>query len=621
MLYQGCSASDFAAKSQCYRFAVLSPARRRQRLKLGGLIAGAWVLGLASRLVSLQITQFEMWQQWGLKQHLAEVRLSSERGPLYDRYDRLLAVSVPAGSVYVRPGQVTDKAGASRAVAEVLGLSPEAIREKINYPKPFVWVKRQIPRSYAERVTNLKIPGVGYVLESKRYYPYNQAASALIGKVGVDGAGLSGVELLFDEHLRGEHRESVSTRDAFGNLINVADVDPEGMELPRGDALKLTLDAEIQMIVDEELEKARAQTHAKATLGVMVDARSGEILAMGQSPNLNFNSAQPISRDALRNLAVETVLEPGSIMKPLVAAAAIEAGLVTPQVLINCENGKFPMGRHTIKDVHPSGIIPLHDVVVRSSNIGMTKVGLLLGRDRLYASLTRYGFGENQQLGLAGETGGILRPVSSWAAVDVATHSFGQGIAVTPLQVARAVSAIANGGTLPPLHFLYQDQPASGERILSEQTTRAVREMMYGVVEDEHGTGRKALIPGVRVGGKTGTAQKARPNGRGYQSGVYAASFVGFVDASAIGVNRILTLVVVVDEPHGAGSIYGGTLAAPVFQRIMQRSLHVLSAEHEFKTRPWPGQEREQLPLPFEEASPAQIAMQQAFPMRVPGVG
>ncbi len=585
MMYQSSVGVDFAAKQQCYRFGVLSGAKRRGRLFLIGGIAGLWIICLIARLASLQITNFETWQQWGLKQHLAEVKLASERGPLYDRFDRLLAVSVPVGSVYVRPGQIADKKGTASAIASILGLKPDRILDKLNQKKPFVWIKRQIPRAFAEKVADLNIPGAGYLMESRRYYPYNQAASALIGKVGLDGVGLSGVEMLYEGHLHGEHKESLSTRDALGNLIQVSDVDPAGLELPRGDSLKLTLDAEIQMIVDEELEAARNSTNAKATMAVMVDADSGEILAMGQSPSVNFNTDQNVPKQALHNLPIETVLEPGSIMKPIVAAAAIDDGLISPETLLNCEGGKYPIGKHVIKDVHPNGVISLHDVVVRSSNIGMTKVGMLLGKDRLYESLRRFGFGSNLKLGLAGETPGILRHVSTWAQVDVATHSFGQGVAVTPLQVVRAVSAIANGGVLPTLSFLQKDSRPEGVRIISQKTAEKVREMMYGVIEDEHGTGKKGEIDGVRVGGKTGTAQKARAGGRGYQPGAYAASFAGFVDASSIGVNRIISLIVVVDEPHG-GTIYGGTLAAPVFQRIMQRSLHVISAENELKNHP-----------------------------------
>ncbi|MEI6517492.1 MAG: penicillin-binding protein 2, partial [bacterium] len=314
---------------------------------------------------------------------------------------------------------------------------------------------------------------------------------------------------------------------------------------------------------------------------VMIDSETGEIIALSQSPSYNFNNPSTDSKNALRNLLVETVFEPGSVMKPIVAAAAIDAGVVTAREKINCENGRFPFSKHTIKDVHPSGVIPFHDVVVRSSNIGMTKVGIKLGSERLYTYLKKFGFGDPSGLALAGETAGILRPEPSWAKVDVATHSFGQGVAVTPLQVVRAVAAIANGGVLPKLSVVIdQDGIPTGERIISEHSASVARDMMYGVVEDQHGTGGKAKIEGLKVGGKTGTAQKANPHGRGYLAGTYVASFVGFVDGAGMGVPRNLTTMVIMDEPN-TKSIYGGTLAAPVFQRVMDRTFRFIATRNE----------------------------------------
>lgn len=314
-------------------------------------------------------------------------------------------------------------------------------------------------------------------------------------------------------------------------------------------------------------------------MAVMIDSDTGEIIALSQSPSYNFNNPSNSSKNELRNLLVEAVFEPGSVMKPMVAAAAVDAGVVKPHDMINCENGRFPFSKHTIKDVHPSGIIPFYDVVVRSSNIGMTKVGIRMGSNRLYSYLRKFGFGQSSELGLAGESAGILRGEPSWSKVDVATHSFGQGVAVTPLQIVRAVAAIANGGVLPKLSVVIDEQGIpEGRRIISEKAAEAAREMMYGVVEDEHGTGGKAKIEGFRVGGKTGTAQKASPHGRGYMAGAYVASFVGFVDGGPVGVSRNLTAMVIMDEPH-AKSIYGGTLAAPVFQKVMDRTFRFLATK------------------------------------------
>jgi cell division protein FtsI (penicillin-binding protein 3) len=252
---------------------------------------------------------------------------------------------------------------------------------------------------------------------------------------------------------------------------------------------------------------------------------------------------------------------------------------VSPGEIIDCESGRYPVGRHTIKDVHPYSLLTFRDVIIRSSNIGMTKIGMRLGKERLYSYLREFGFGQPSNLGLPGETSGIFRGVDSWATVDIATHSFGQGIAVTPLQMARAYAALVNGGSLPVLHVIDNGELPK-RQVISTANAAKVRDMLVGVVEDEHGTGKNAAIKGVQIGGKTGTAQKARANGRGYQAGAYVASFIGFANSADLDLQEPLVLMVMIDEPR-TNSIYGGTLAAPVFRKIMQRSLEHLMASKE----------------------------------------
>ena len=583
---------DFACAHRPSTSSLNLAGRRPMRLRLIGILALGWVGLLVGRLYSLQVSNFEIWQDWAIRQHVAEVEVASERGQVLDRNGKLLAVSVPAESIYVRPRQIKDRPRVVRELAKHLEIKQSQVAERINTKQPFVWIKRQVPRYQAEKVSDLNLLGVGTVLEARRFYPYNQAASALIGKVGIDGTGLSGIESLYEKKLHENHVKTTATRDAFGKIIHISKLDvnelgtneldtADGFAPPKGEALKLTIDADLQIIMDEELEIGRKNANAKRAMAVMIDSETGEIIALSQSPSYNFNNPSTDSKNALRNLLVETVFEPGSVMKPIVAAAAIDAGVVTAREKINCENGRFPFSKHTIKDVHPSGVIPFHDVVVRSSNIGMTKVGIKLGSERLYAYLKKFGFGDSSGLALAGETAGILRPEPSWAKVDVATHSFGQGVAVTPLQVVRAVAAIANGGVLPNLSVVIdKDGIPAGERIISEHSASVARDMMYGVVEDQHGTGGKAKIVGLKVGGKTGTAQKANPHGRGYLAGTYVASFVGFVDGAGMGVPRNLTTMVIMDEPN-TKSIYGGTLAAPVFQRVMDRTLRFIATRNE----------------------------------------
>jgi len=576
MLYQG--AQHKISRVRIQSSEKLSASSRRMRIWaiLGGALV--WSSLLVWRLYSLQISNFETWQDWALKQHFMEVRLASERGPIYDREGKLLAASVPAGSIYVRPHQVKDKKSTVEQISKLLSIKPKEVEEDLAVEQPFVWIQRQIPRAVAEKVAALKLPGVGFVLESRRVYPYNNAASSLIGKVGVDGMGLSGIEAVYEKRLRGEQVKTRMVRDAFGNMIDVSVQHHDEFEPPRGTSMQLTIDADLQIIVDEELEAGRLAANADRAMAVMIDADTGEILSMSQAPSTNFNMTKLNPKKDLKNLSVETVFEPGSIFKPLVAAAAIEAGLANPNEMINCEHGVYPFGSHRIRDVHPSDTISFHDVVVRSSNIGMTKIGMRLGADKLYDYLKKLGFGDPSLNILPGETRGILRPVENWSRVDVATHSFGQGVAVTPLQIVRATAAIANGGILPTLKVINDGKAAPSRRVFSEATAEKVRDMMYGVVTEEHGTGKNADIPGVKVGGKTGTAQKARQDGRGYKAGAYMSSFVGFVDGAVLGVDKKLALIVIVDEPH-AKSIYGGVLAAPVFKRIMQRTLHYLTTK------------------------------------------
>jgi cell division protein FtsI (penicillin-binding protein 3) len=565
---------DFASVGRSAQSSRVKVNRAGRTLLLAAF-ALCWCVLVITRLVSLQITDFERWQEWALKQHFSEITIASERATITDRNGKLIAVSVPAASIYARPKQIRDQALVVRELAKVLGENPKLLEKKLRSGAPFIWLKRQIPRHQANQVAALKIAGVGQVIESRRYYPYNEAASTLIGRVGVDGNGLSGLESIYEKDLRGTQRKARVNRDALGNFIETSQQSEQALALPQGEEMRLTLDADLQMIVDEELEAGRVEANAKGAMAVLIDADTGEVLSMSQSPSANFNLAEIPSARALRNQIIETVFEPGSTMKPIVAAGAIEAGVVSSRDMLDCEHGAYRVGKHTIKDVHPSGVISAFDVVVRSSNIGMTKMGMRMGADRLYDFLRDVGFGSASGLGLPGETKGIFRSVKGWAQIDVATHSFGQGIAVTPLQMVRAVSAIANGGLLPELSII-KGPAQAGRRIFSERTSDVVREMMFGVVEDEHGTGHNAQIEGVRIGGKTGTAQKARSDGKGYAQGLYVASFVGFAEASALGLKRRLTLFVMIDEPH-ARSIYGGTLAAPVFKRIMQRTLHYLA--------------------------------------------
>ncbi|MCB0354375.1 MAG: penicillin-binding protein 2 [Bdellovibrionales bacterium] len=579
---------DFASTPAVLCGKALDARSRALRLRFVFTLILLWIGLIVVRLYVLQIADVSKWQSSALRQHLTTLELSSERGPIRDREGRLLAVSVPSGSVYLRPKLVSNRDEARKLLAEVLSLSNAEIEEKLNSESPFVWVKRQIPKVVAEQIEQASLEGIGYLVEPRRFYPFNAAASTLIGKVGIDGNGLTGLEAAFD---RGLHEHSAKTkviRDALGQTLEHPSMLQSEFELPKGQALDLTLDAHLQLIVDEELERGRIEAKAEQGLAVLVNARTGEILSLSQAPEVNFNSQHITEKSQFVNRVLESAYEPGSVFKPIVMALALENRVVSPNQQINCESGRFRFGKHTINDVHGSDVLTAHDVIVKSSNIGMTKIGMQLGAERIYQGLRDFGFGE-VSLGLfPAEASGILRPVNSWAQVDVATHSFGQGVSVTPLQMVRAISAIANGGFLPQLAVVKQTgMPVDARQILSQRTANDVRDMMISVVEQKGGTGSRAHIDGLTVGGKTGTAQRARDDGRGYEPHSYISSFIGFVAADSSRVRDPLVLLVTYDRPRGE-SYYGGLVAAPVFRRVMERSVRYLDqySSHPEKTVP-----------------------------------
>jgi len=583
---------DYAARAQVEsQTSPLVHVNRRTRVKIVSAVACLWAMVVIGRLYHLQIADAHSWEGSAKKQHGSSFTLAAERGAIRDRNGKLFATSVPSASIYIRPHQIRDKEVTAVKLANLIGIDKEDILQRMESESRFVWIKRQLPRPTAEALEKEELRGVGYLLESRRYYPYGSAASTLIGKVGIDGGGLSGLEARFNTHLNTSEANTEVVRDGFGKLMHVSH---ELKGIPKGSPLSLTLDASLQLIMDEELEEGRQKAQADRAFAVMMNATSGEILGMSQSPSPNFNQLALDSRELLKNHALELSFEPGSILKPFIAAMAIEEEETHFHELINCEKGSYRYGGHTINDVHPSSLLSTYNVVVHSSNIGMTKLGDRLGKERIYQGLRRFGFGSKTGLPFPGESSGLLRNPKQWYPIDIATHSFGQGVAVTPLQIVRAMSALANGGILPSVSLILDDvSPELPERVLTPDTANLAKRMLVGVVEEKEGTGSRARIPGVIVGGKTGTAQRPREDGRGYEDDAYVASFAGFADGSALGVSEPLVLLVVMDRPRastidGGRAIYGGVASAPVFKRIMQRSLHTLSTRNEY-TRPYEG--------------------------------
>ena len=531
-----------------------------------------WIGILGFKLYSIQFQDKFNLQDRGENQHIKTITIQSERGSILDRFGKSMALSIEAPSVFVHPHKIKDKDEASDTLSKILQMDKQEILEKLDSKSPFVWIKRKASREVGEKILKLRDPAIGIQKEFKRIYPYSRAASTLIGKVGMDEKGLSGLEAVYDEKLRGSSIHETIVKDALGATIKSHDVDL--FTVPKGDDIKLTIDADLQLIVDEEVEAAKENLNAKAVIATMIDAYTGDILAMSQSSSINFNSNSISSQNDLKNLVIETVFEPGSIFKPIVAAIAYDKGIVKESEMFDCERGRYSYGGRIIKDSHPSGVLSFRDVVVRSSNIGMVKIGDRLGKEGLYNALSNYGIGKLIDLDFKGQTTGIFRNYKNWAKVDVATHSFGQGVAVTSLQIIRAIASFVNGGYLPTLRLL-KSKKIKRERVISEKTANFIKGVLIDVVEDPHGTGKRAKLEGYTVGGKTGTAQKAKQNGRGYEEGKYIASFVGFVDTTNLNIPVMPLLIVSVDEAH-SDSIYGGTLAGPVFQKIMTRTMERL---------------------------------------------
>jgi cell division protein FtsI (penicillin-binding protein 3) len=535
------------------------------------------------RAFQLQVLDGERLRRMGERQHLKEWIVLPKRGSVFDRSGEPLAVSLEAQSVYARPRLIKDLETASRGLARALGLDAAELERRFKAGKPFVWVKRQVSPKEAERVRELNIVGVGTFYEPNRYYPHGQLAGQMIGFVGRDSQGLEGLELSYDQYIKGETRSSVVERDALGRRVLARGL--EEIQMPPGADIHLTFDASVQYLAEKELEAAVVKFRAKAGIAIAVEPFKGEILALANYPFFNPNQFVQRTPNQWRNRAVTDSFEPGSTFKTILAAAALEEGVVGKEDLFYCENGKYSFAGRTIHDTHEYGWIPFSKIIQYSSNIGVTKVAEKLKRDRYFGYIEKFGFGRLTGVDLPGEVPGAVRSPDRWAPIDLATHAFGQGIAVTPLQLAMAYAAVANGGFLmrpyvvrrvvaPGGETLVENQPHVIRRVISEKTARTLTTILKGVI-DEGGTGVMAEIEGFDVAGKTGTAQKPDLVRGGYSAKKRVASFVGFVPAD----DPRVVLAVVVDEPEV--NVYGGVVAAPVFRNIATGVLRHLSVAPE----------------------------------------
>jgi cell division protein FtsI (penicillin-binding protein 3) len=531
--------------------------------------------------IGLRLFQLQLWKDSGLedlaqRQYVKINRKIQYRQPIFDRNGEELAVSMPSVSVFAHPKLIRARRKTAVALSKVLGGTPQKWLHKLDKKKNFVWVHRQLTEDLAVKLTALKLPGIFVEPENHRFYPNSTLAAQTLGFTDIDGNGISGLELYLNKQLTDPSTKMAVPRDGKGNLSYLEKNYGDSLDSKVG--IRLTLDRRIQHVVDEELERAENETGGKNVMAIVVDPTTGEIIAMGQRPVIDANHPNQQPTQNAVNLWTSHLYEPGSTMKPIFAAEAIESGLLTPSSKLDCEMGKLKIGNLTIHEAeanHKFGKISLGEVIQYSSNAGAAKVAQLLGVQRMRNTLEKFSLAKKTDISLPGEAFSNLKNEDVWKPFYQATVGFGQGISVTPLQMVMAYVPFANGGYwLRPKILLNEveipgTQNLSQVKVLSPKTVQAMREILVKVTEGEKATGVKARVEGIKVAGKTGTAQKYEP-GKGYESKKYLSSFIGFLPAE----RPELLIGVMIDEPKFP--FYASVTAAPVFKRIAERSLQIL---------------------------------------------
>ncbi|MDT7688332.1 MAG: hypothetical protein QOE46_1091 [Acidobacteriota bacterium] len=531
--------------------------------------------GVGARLAYLQISQHEWLTKRARAQQLDIEPQAAARGLILDRQGRELARSVDVDSFFADPREIENVEAASVSLARVLNIDATGLAARLKEAKEarrgFVWLARRVEEEQSRAVAALKIKGVYSTEEQKRHYPNGPLAAHVLGFVGLDARGLAGVEQVYDAALTGEAGRLVLDADAKRRAF-----ESEGSDARDGGTLVLTIDQTVQYIVERELASALEKTHAKSAAAVVLDPRTGEVLALANAPSFDPNDAGGASDDARRNDALQNIYEPGSTFKVVAYTGALEEKLIRPDDRIECP-GSISLPGRIVHD-HARGLLTATEALAKSSNVAAIKLGLKLGNERLYDYIRRLGFGTKTGIELPGETGGLIRPVSKWQPGSIGSIPIGQEVGVTPVQMAAAYSAIANDGVRVAPHLVREVRDADGKtvartepeshRVVSAETARMLRGMMEMVTLK--GTAKAAQLEGYTAAGKTGTAQKIDPKTRAYSATKYVASFVGFAPVEA----PAAVIIVVVDEPVGAH--HGGDVAAPVFSEIANQILPYL---------------------------------------------
>ncbi|MBK7082408.1 MAG: penicillin-binding protein 2 [Betaproteobacteria bacterium] len=521
-------------------------------------------VGLAGRSLYLQGIDNEFLQEQGSSRYSREIEVPAHRGRIVDRDGEALAVSTPVKSLWAFPGKVEASPAQLAQLAKILELPPQALAKKLAPDSDFAFIARQVPPEVADQAMRLRIKGVYDQNEYRRFYPGGETMSHILGFTGDHDAGQEGLELAQQEWLGGK----AGSRRVIINRRGDAVEDVAAIRAPQaGRDLALAIDSRLQYLAFRELKAAIDANKAKAGGLVILDAQSGEVLALANWPTYNPNARNKVAREKMRNRALTDVFEPGSTMKPFTIAAALDAGRIRPETMIETSGGAMTIGSHTIHDAHANGTLSVEQVIQKSSNIGAARIALALPSELMWEMFSDAGFGTPPRTGFPGEVSGRLRPAKSWKPIEQATMAYGHGLSVNLVQLARAYTVFASDGELKPATLLKGNGPVAGKPVLKPETARAVRRMLEMAVQPG-GTAPKAQIPGYRVAGKTGTAHKLE--GRGYTNR-YISSFVGFAPAS----KPRLVVAVMIDEPS-AGQHYGGAVAAPVFSAVTGAALRML---------------------------------------------
>jgi cell division protein FtsI (penicillin-binding protein 3) len=523
---------------------------------------------LLARAVHLQVFNRDFLNEQADTRHLRTEIISAHRGAITDRHGEPLAISTPVDSIWANPQELSGAVDRLPQLADALGMESQALMNRVTREmnKEFVYLKRHLSPDQASRVLSLNLPGVNVQREYRRYYPAGEVTGHLVGFTDIDDKGLEGLELAFNHWLSGEKGRKRVLKDRLGRSVE----DVESIRPPSpGKDLRTSIDLRLQYAAYRALKAAIQKFSADSGSVVILDVQSGEVLAMANQPTYNPNDRLQFVPDRYRNRAITDIFEPGSSIKPLIIAAALESGHYRANSIVDTSPGFVVVGPKKIEDTRNLGRVSLATILSRSSNVGVTKVALTLEPDQLWSTMTGFGLGSLTSSGFPGESAGLLTHFNHWQSISQATLAYGYGVSVTPLQLAQAYAAIGGDGMIRPVTLVATDSPAEGQRVLRSETARAVRRMLEEVVRPG-GTGTKADVTGYRIAGKTGTAWKFAAGG--YSEDKYLSVFAGLAPAS----EPRLATVVVIDEPKGE-LYYGSDVAAPVFADVMSESLRLLA--------------------------------------------